>query len=95
VARLEDIRKAGKNPFGSYTVPQAVLKFKQGFGRLIRCSTDRGVVVVLDPRIVTMRYGRTFLASLPETGFARGPTEEVLRRVEEFFRPQPSQRTIS
>ena len=49
----------------SLTVPEAVIKLKQGFGRLIRSRTDRGIVVILDPRVLTKPYGRTFLSSLP------------------------------
>jgi ATP-dependent DNA helicase DinG len=64
-ARLEDIRRQGRNPFVEYQVPEAVIKLKQGFGRLIRSRTDRGIVVILDPRVLTKPYGRTFLNSLP------------------------------
>lgn len=64
-ARVEHIRSAGGNPFMDYQVPEAILKFKQGFGRLIRTAADRGRVVVLDPRIKTKRYGRMFLEAVP------------------------------
>lgn len=64
-ARLEAIRKNGGNPFRDYQLPEAVIKFKQGFGRLIRTATDSGIVVVTDPRMVTKPYGEVFLQSLP------------------------------
>jgi hypothetical protein len=65
-ARLEAIRAAGGNLFRAYQLPEAVLKLKQGFGRLIRTRRDRGKVVILDPRVLTKQYGRTFLESLPD-----------------------------
>ncbi len=65
-ARLEDIRKRGGNPFVEYQIPEAVIKLKQGFGRLIRSQTDRGIVAILDPRVLTKPYGKTFLKSLPD-----------------------------
>ncbi len=64
-ARLEEIRRRGGSPFFDYQVPEAVIKLKQGFGRLIRTRSDRGIVVILDPRVLTKSYGRTFLNSLP------------------------------
>lgn len=64
-ARLEAIRARGGNPFRDYQLPEAVIKLRQGFGRLIRTATDHGIVVILDPRIRSKPYGRTFLASLP------------------------------
>ncbi len=65
-ARIELLRKRGGNPFNEYQLPEAVLKFRQGFGRLIRSKTDHGIVVVLDPRVVSKNYGRQFLAALPK-----------------------------
>lgn len=65
-ARLERVRERGGNPFIEDQLPRAVIRFKQGFGRLIRSATDTGRVVVLDPRIVTKPYGRMFLDALPE-----------------------------
>lgn len=64
-ARIEQIRRQGGNPFNDYQLPEAVLKFRQGFGRLIRSQSDQGIVVVLDPRVVRKPYGRRFLRSLP------------------------------
>jgi ATP-dependent DNA helicase DinG len=64
-ARLERIEERGGNPFMEESLPRAVIRFKQGFGRLIRSRSDHGRVVVLDPRIVTARYGRIFLDALP------------------------------
>ena len=64
-ARIEAIKRAGGNSFHDYQVPQAVIKLKQGFGRLIRTRTDRGLVVILDPRVLTKGYGRAFLEGLP------------------------------
>jgi ATP-dependent DNA helicase DinG len=65
-ARLEAIRARGGIPFMEYQLPEAVLKLKQGFGRLIRTKRDRGMVVILDPRVRTKPYGRMFLESLPD-----------------------------
>ena len=64
--RLEAIRAAGGEPFREYQLPEAVIKLKQGFGRLIRSRSDYGKVVILDPRIRSKSYGRMFLESLPE-----------------------------
>ncbi|MEQ8212083.1 MAG: helicase C-terminal domain-containing protein [Lacipirellulaceae bacterium] len=65
-ARLEAIKDAGGQPFREYQLPEAVLKLKQGFGRLVRSQRDTGRVVILDPRVKTKSYGRTFLDSLPK-----------------------------
>ncbi len=65
-ARLETIRSRGGNPFRDFQTPEAIIKLKQGFGRLIRHRNDTGRVVILDPRVLTKTYGRLFIASLPK-----------------------------
>jgi ATP-dependent DNA helicase DinG len=79
-ARMKAIEEAGRKPFFDYQVPAAVLTLKQGFGRLIRSLEDRGVLVLLDPRIRRQRYGQTFLASLPPYRMT-----ETITDVERFF----------
>jgi ATP-dependent DNA helicase DinG len=79
-ARMKAIEENGGRPFFDYQVPSAVLTLKQGFGRLIRSLEDRGVLVLLDPRVRTKRYGQTFLASLPPYRMTTTITD-----VEEFF----------
>jgi ATP-dependent DNA helicase DinG len=64
--RLEQIREHGGSPFNDYQLPSAIIKFKQGFGRLIRSKTDSGTVVVLDSRIINKSYGKKFLAAIPK-----------------------------
>jgi len=63
--RLQQIKEQGGNPFNDYQLPLAIIKFKQGFGRLIRSKTDRGIVVILDSRVVNKSYGGKFLAAIP------------------------------
>ncbi|MFI4911710.1 MAG: ATP-dependent DNA helicase [Sedimentisphaeraceae bacterium JB056] len=64
--KIEKIRKAGGNPFVQYQLPSAIIKFKQGFGRLIRNRLDTGIVAVLDSRVVTKYYGKKFISSIPQ-----------------------------
>ncbi len=79
-ARIEGIRSQGGNPFNDLQVPQAVLQLKQGAGRLIRDETDRGVLMLCDPRLVSKPYGRRILQSLPPMKLTRQLTD-----VESFF----------
>ena len=65
-ARVKQIKEAGGNEFFEFSLPEAILRLKQGFGRLIRTQTDKGIVVILDPRIKTASYGKQFLGSLPD-----------------------------
>ncbi|HGJ64342.1 TPA: DEAD/DEAH box helicase [bacterium] len=65
-ARIEDIQNRGGNPFMEYNLPEAIIKLKQGFGRLIRTKNDSGIVVILDPRVKTKFYGKSFINSLPK-----------------------------
>ena len=68
-ARIRALRETGGNPFFDYQIPQAAIALKQGFGRLIRAKTDRGVLALLDHRITKQRYGQVFFDSLPDYGF--------------------------
>jgi ATP-dependent DNA helicase DinG len=84
-AQCEAIEAHGGDPFAEYMLPHASLRLKQGFGRLIRTSTDRGVVVIADPRIVTKRYGRGLLDALPPAARAIGRWNVIVERVREFY----------
>lgn len=84
-ARLERLEAEGRNGFMHYLVPHAALKLKQGFGRLIRSRSDVGVVLLLDHRVVSKRYGEVLLESLPPASRVVGPWAEVRSAAEEFF----------
>jgi len=84
-ARREAVQKNGGNPFMELSLPEAVTKFKQGFGRLMRRSGDRGVVAVLDGRIIKKRYGELFVHSLPETKTSFSGFDGILRDMESFL----------
>ncbi len=84
-ARVEHMESQGINSFVEYTIPVAVLKFKQGFGRLIRTKTDRGAVLVLDKRIITKHYGKFFLDSLPKCKKVTGLAKDMIKELELFF----------
>jgi len=87
-ARMEKIEKEGGNSFMHYSLPQAAMKLRQGFGRLMRRKTDRGVVVILDSRIMKRSYGRILIDSLPDTMQKIDEQSAVLRKMEDFFYSQ-------
>lgn len=80
-ARTEALEKEGRNAFMEYSVPQAIVRFKQGFGRVIRTKKDIGAIVVYDRRLVDARYGRHFIKSLPDPWVYQGPEREVWKVV--------------
>jgi len=84
-ARCERIEANGGNPFREFSIPQAVIKFRQGFGRLIRSRDDRGAVLILDRRITTKGYGKIFLRSLPEAPLVRGDSVHIMEGMRAFF----------
>ncbi len=84
-ARSEQLKSAGKNPFMSLSLPQAVIRFKQGIGRLIRHHRDKGVIVIFDTRIVEARYGRAFLQSLPAFQVETGAWPQLRERIAPFL----------
>ena len=84
-ARCELLRERGRDPFLSYSLPHAVLRFRQGFGRLIRRQEDRGVVVICDKRVVSKRYGNAFLRSLPTSYRALGRKDKLIQSAVGFL----------
>ena len=84
-AQCEAIEARGGNPFVEYMLPHASLRLKQGFGRLVRTASDRGVIVLSDPRVITKRYGRGLLDALPPARRLVGRWDELLPDVQRFF----------
>ncbi|MDD4334220.1 MAG: helicase C-terminal domain-containing protein [Desulfotomaculaceae bacterium] len=84
-ARLEDLSRRGKDGFKLLSVPEAIIRFKQGFGRLIRSSRDSGCVVVLDGRLLNKNYGRQFLVSLPVKRHLRGDVDFIAKKIAEWL----------
>ena len=76
-AKIRHLRKTGRNPFNEYQLPEAIMLIKQGVGRLIRDETDRGVLMILDERLLTKPYGRTVLSSLPPFSRTRSEAEAI------------------
>lgn len=94
-ARMAAIEERGGNPFAELSLPDAVVRLRQGFGRLMRRHDDRGVVLILDSRIVSKTYGAVFLESLPRTGVVSSHAEAVQDAVAEFFAHEKGEEGIS
>jgi ATP-dependent DNA helicase DinG len=84
-AQCEAIDARGGNAFTEYMIPHAALRLKQGVGRLIRSASDRGVIVLADPRVVTKRYGRALVDGLPPASRAAGTWRQLLPQVRAFY----------
>ncbi|WP_442594484.1 ATP-dependent DNA helicase DinG [Neobacillus sp. D3-1R] len=84
-AKCEEVKKHGGNPFMEVSLPEAVLRFKQGFGRLIRTERDKGVMIVLDRRIITTKYGRKFIQSIPDIPIKEKPLEDILEIIHSWL----------
>jgi ATP-dependent DNA helicase DinG len=84
-AHCEAITGRGGDAFREYMLPHAALRLKQGFGRLIRTGTDRGIVVIADPRVVTKAYGRGLMHGLPPAKRIVGRWSELLTAIQEFY----------
>ncbi len=93
-ARSEYLSKQGKNPFVHYWLPKAIVKFKQGFGRLIRSKEDFGSVICLDTRILQKSYGKLFIDSIPQCTPLHKPMKEVLRELNLFYNKKLNVRRI-
>jgi len=84
-ARMEAVELEGRSPFKEFMLPRAVLKLKQGFGRLVRSTSDWGVVILLDGRLLSRSYGKKFLESLPPATRLAGTLEEICDQLADFF----------
>ncbi|MHC8522356.1 helicase C-terminal domain-containing protein [Rossellomorea sp. H39__3] len=84
-AKAEILKAAGKNPFSALSLPEAIIRFKQGIGRLIRRSSDRGVIIVYDRRIISTRYGKAFLDSIPNMPVQEGDLFELIDQIEDWL----------
>ncbi|MFD1849511.1 ATP-dependent DNA helicase DinG [Oceanobacillus bengalensis] len=84
-AKSNQLKEIGKNAFMEYALPNAVIKFKQGFGRLIRSTNDRGIVFICDARIMKARYGKYFIKSIPEVPITYDTISKLMEKAEEWF----------
>lgn len=84
-AKSESLKAEGKNAFSAYSLPEAVIRFKQGFGRLIRRSTDKGIVIVFDRRIETTKYGNAFIKSIPDIPIEHASLKRIIKIVDDWL----------
>ncbi|MDF2961769.1 MAG: DnaQ family exonuclease/dinG family helicase [Paenibacillus sp.] len=84
-AKTENLKKLGQNPFMKLSVPQAVIRFKQGFGRLVRTAKDKGIVILYDTRVIDTTYGKYFLYSLPGPKIEHMPTSQLVPRIKQWM----------
>ena len=84
-AKSEYIKSRNENPFMKYSVPQAIIQFKQGFGRLVRTENDKGIVVVYDTRVIDTQYGKYFLRSLPGPRIEQSATDDMVDRIQHWL----------
>ncbi|GIP37431.1 ATP-dependent helicase DinG [Paenibacillus sp. J31TS4] len=84
-AKSESLKKQNKNPFLKLSVPQAVIRFKQGFGRLVRSASDKGIVLLYDTRVIDTSYGKYFLYSLPGPKIEHMPTHQMVPRIRQWM----------
>lgn len=94
-AKFEYLREKKKNPFMDYSVPQAVIRFKQGFGRLIRTSSDRGIVIIYDTRVIDTYYGKHFLYSLPGPKIEHMSKQRMVERIDEWLHTDKDQTVLA
>lgn len=84
-AKCALIQENGGNPFTELSLPEAILRFKQGFGRLIRTSSDRGMIFIFDRRLLTTAYGKSFLSSIPDVAVKKGSINEIVESIHDWL----------
>jgi ATP-dependent DNA helicase DinG len=84
-AKSDILKAQGKNPFSSHSLPEAIIRFKQGVGRLIRRSSDRGIVIVYDRRVMTTRYGKAFIQSIPSMEVKEGDLFDLVSLIDDWL----------
>ncbi|UUZ94465.1 hypothetical protein LJK87_07890 [Paenibacillus sp. P25] len=84
-AKTENLKKRNLNPFMKLSVPQAVIRFKQGFGRLVRTASDKGIVIIYDTRVIDTTYGKYFLYSAPGPKIEHMSTNQLVPRIKQWM----------